>query len=48
MENEALRRTAIQILEWLNFDTELEAVQADADEIVQIMLENGLEVTEDE
>ena len=47
MENEALKRAAIQILEWLNFDTELESVQADADEIVQIMLENGLEANDE-
>jgi hypothetical protein len=45
MENKALRTTAIEILEWLNFDTTLASVQADADEIVQMMLDNGLEAT---
>jgi hypothetical protein len=44
MENEKLKLVAIQILEWLNFDTELASVQADADEIAEIMAENGLGV----
>jgi len=44
MENEKLRLVAIQILEWLNFDTELAEVQTDADELVEIMVENGLGV----
>lgn len=44
MKNEKLKLVAIQILEWLNFDTELASVQADADELVEIMVENGLGV----
>jgi hypothetical protein len=42
MANDQLKAVALQILDWLNFDTSLDAVQQDADEIVQIMLDNEM------
>jgi hypothetical protein len=43
MENEKLRETASQIVDFLGFDINHPDVQTDINEIVQLMLENGLE-----